>query len=61
MRYEIVQQLDDEDFKRCTGVQRSTFKQMLVIADTPGATTVNPRRWTYTKVRKDLWGLEGWE
>ncbi|HQV29374.1 MAG: M81 family metallopeptidase [Anaerolineae bacterium] len=32
-----------------------------VIADTPGATTVNPRRWTYTKVRKDLWGLEGWE
>ena len=32
-----------------------------VIADTPGATAVNPRRWTYTKVRKDLWGLEGWE
>ena len=33
MRYEIVQQLDDEDFKRCTGVQRSTFKQMLVIVE----------------------------
>ena len=33
MRYEIVQQLDDEGFKRCTGVQRSTFKQMLVIVE----------------------------
>jgi len=33
MRYETVQQLDDEDFKRCTGVQRSTFKQMLVIVE----------------------------
>ena len=33
MRYEIVQQLDDEDFKRCTGVQRNTFEQMLVIVE----------------------------
>ncbi len=33
MRYETVQQLDDEDFKRCTGVQRSTFEQMLVIVE----------------------------
>ena len=33
MSYEIVQQLDDEDFKHCTGVQRSTFKQMLVIVE----------------------------
>ncbi|MBX7214088.1 MAG: M81 family metallopeptidase [Thermoflexales bacterium] len=31
-----------------------------VVADTPGATTVNPKRWTYRKVRRDLWGLEGW-
>jgi hypothetical protein len=33
MRYETVQQLDDEEFKRCTGVQRSTFAQMLVIVE----------------------------
>jgi len=31
MRYETVQQLNDEDFKRSTGVQRSTFEQMLLV------------------------------
>lgn len=31
-----------------------------VVADTPGATQVNPRRWTYKNVRPGLWGLEGW-
>jgi hypothetical protein len=29
MRYETVQGLSDEDFKRSTGVQRSTFDTML--------------------------------
>ena len=33
MRYETVQQLDDEDFKRCMGIQRNTFDQMLVIVE----------------------------
>jgi hypothetical protein len=28
MRYETVQKLMDEDFKRSTGVQRSTFEKM---------------------------------
>ena len=31
-----------------------------VIADTAGATQVNPRRWVYRHTRKGLWGLEGW-
>lgn len=31
MRYETVQKLKDEEFKRCTGVQRSTFEQMLAV------------------------------
>jgi len=31
MRYEIVQTLSDEDFKRSTGVQRRTFEQMLTV------------------------------
>jgi len=31
MRYETVEKLDDEDFKRSTGVQRSTFEQMLAV------------------------------
>lgn len=31
-----------------------------VIADTPGATQVNPRRWNYRHTRAGLWGLEGW-
>lgn len=31
-----------------------------VIADTAGATQVNPRRWVYQHTRKGLWGLEGW-
>jgi hypothetical protein len=31
MRYETVQKLTDEDFKRCTGVRRSTFEQMLAV------------------------------
>lgn len=34
MRYETVEKLTDEDFKRCTGVQRNTFEQMLVIVET---------------------------
>jgi len=33
MRYESVQKLKDEDFKRCTGVQRSTFEQMLAVLE----------------------------
>jgi Helix-turn-helix of DDE superfamily endonuclease len=28
MRYETVEQLSDEEFKRATGVERSTFQQM---------------------------------
>jgi len=31
MRYETVQNLNDEAFKRCTGVQRRTFEQMLTV------------------------------
>ena len=31
MRYETVQGLKDEDFKRLTGVQRSTFEKMLAV------------------------------
>jgi hypothetical protein len=31
MRYETVQKLKDEDFKRSTGVQRSTFEKMLEV------------------------------
>jgi len=33
MRYETVQVLRDEDFKRSTGVQRSTFKEMLEVVE----------------------------
>jgi hypothetical protein len=33
MRYETVQKLKDEDFKRSTGVQRSTFEKMLVVVE----------------------------
>lgn len=31
MRYETVQKLSDEDFKRSTGVRRSTFEKMLEV------------------------------
>ena len=31
MRYETVQKLKDEEFKRSTGVQRSTFEKMLEV------------------------------
>jgi hypothetical protein len=31
MRYETVQALKDEDFKRSTGVQRKTFEKMLEV------------------------------
>ena len=31
-----------------------------IIADYLGATQVNPKRWQYSKVSKNLWGLEGW-
>jgi len=34
MRYETVQTLSDEDFKRSTGVQRSTFERMLEVVET---------------------------
>lgn len=34
--------------------------QGFVFADSPGATQVNPRRWVYTRARKDLWGIDGW-
>ena len=33
MRYETVQVLKDEDFKRSTGVQRSTFEKMLQVVE----------------------------
>jgi len=31
MRYETVQTLKEEDFKRSSGVQRSTFEKMLEV------------------------------
>ena len=31
MRYETVQTLNDEEFKRSSGVQRSTFEKMLEV------------------------------
>jgi len=34
MKYETVQVLTDEDFKRSTGVQRSTFEKMLEVVIT---------------------------
>jgi len=34
MRYETVQALKDEEFKRSTGVQRKTFEQMLQVVET---------------------------
>jgi hypothetical protein len=34
MRYETVQMLKDEEFKRSTGVQRKTFEQMLQVVET---------------------------
>ena len=33
MRYEIVKDLKDEDFKRSTGVQRATFEEMLDVVE----------------------------
>jgi hypothetical protein len=33
MRYENVKLLSKENFKRCTGVQRSTFEQMLTVVE----------------------------
>ncbi len=33
MRYEAVKTLSDEDFKRSTGVQRSTFAKMLAVVE----------------------------
>ena len=33
MRHETVQILKDEDFKRSTGVQRSTFEKMLEVVE----------------------------
>ena len=34
MRYETVQKLKNKDFKRSTGVRRSTFEKMLEIVET---------------------------
>ncbi len=34
MRYEAVQKLKDEEFKRLTGVQRSAFEKMLEVVET---------------------------
>jgi len=34
MRYETVQTLKDEEFKRSTGVQRGTFAKMLEVVET---------------------------
>jgi hypothetical protein len=33
MRYETVQKLEDGEFKRLTGVQRSTFEKMLEVVE----------------------------
>jgi hypothetical protein len=33
MKYETVQALKDEEFKRSTGVQRKTFEQMLQVVE----------------------------
>jgi hypothetical protein len=33
MKYETVQSLKDEEFKRSTGVQRKTFEQMLQVVE----------------------------
>jgi Helix-turn-helix of DDE superfamily endonuclease len=33
MRYETVQKLKDEDFKRSTGIQRGTFEKMLEVVE----------------------------
>ena len=33
MRYETVQKLKEKDFKRLTGVQRSTFEKMLEVVE----------------------------
>ena len=33
MRYETVQLLKDEDFKRSSGIQRTTFEQMLAVVE----------------------------
>jgi hypothetical protein len=33
MRYETIQTLKDEDFKRATGVQRGTFEKMLKVVE----------------------------
>jgi len=33
MRYETVQKLKNEDFKRSTGVQRNTFEKMLEVVE----------------------------
>jgi len=34
MKYDTVQTLSDEDFKRSTGVQRKTFEKMLTVVTT---------------------------
>lgn len=34
MRYETIQKLKDEDFKRSTGVSRAMFEKMLVVVKT---------------------------
>ena len=34
MRYETVQMLKEQEFKRSTGVQRKTFEQMLQVVET---------------------------
>ena len=34
MKYETVQMLKDEEFKRSTGVRRKTFEQMLQVVET---------------------------
>ncbi len=33
MRYETVEKLNDEAFKRCTGIQRKTYEQMLAVVE----------------------------
>lgn len=33
MKYETIERLKDSDFKRLTGVQRETFKQMLAVIE----------------------------
>jgi hypothetical protein len=44
MRYESVQRLSAEDFKRSTGVERLTFARMLEVVEQKGCAILAGRR-----------------